>query len=139
MSLFAHLPAASQKALDQPAASKLARAIRWVTGNHLALLEAPPLPVECRAYLVSEDTARVYLVNYGVAKDGKVTDLQNISVSLALPKGRSLAAVTAYSTHPPRQQDVSFQHAHKTDGLTATLTVPHLHIWVVLDLALQAE
>jgi len=139
LSLFPHLPVASQTALNQPAASKLAEAIRWVTNNHLTLLQAPPLPVECRAYLVGEDAGRVYLVNYGVTKDGNVTDLENVSLTLALPKGRSIATVTAYSTQPPRQQEVSFQHTHKTDGLTATLTVPRLHIWAVLDLALQAE
>ena len=137
LKLFPRLPSYTRTALVQPAAKELAQAIRWAARDEMTLVQAPPQPLECRAYRVGGDRLRVYLVNYGVAKDGKVTDLDHVAVTLALPAGTSVAAATAYSNETPNGEKVDLKPASAGPQSAACLTVPRLHIWTVIDLRLK--
>jgi len=101
------------------------------------LVQAPPQPVECRAYRVGGDRLRVYLVNYGVAKDGKVTGLDHVAVTLALPAGTTAEGASAYSNETPNGEKVDLKAASAGPQSAACLTVSHLHIWTVIDLRLK--
>lgn len=137
LKLFPNLPSYTRTALAQPAAQKLAQAIHWAARDKMTLVQAPPQPVECRAYRVGDDRLRVYLVNYGVAKDGTVTDLDDVAVTLALPAGTTVEEATAYSNETPNGEKVDLKAASAGPQSAARLTVPHLRIWTVIDLRLN--
>ena len=134
--LFPNLPTHTRNAPVQPAARKLAQAIRWAAQDKMTLVQAPPQPVECRAYRVGGDRLRVYLVNYGVAKDGKVTDLDSVAVTLAIPAATTVKQATAYTNGTPNGEKVDVKAASAGPQSAASLTIPHLHIWTVIDLCL---
>jgi hypothetical protein len=139
LKLFPRLPPYTRTALAQPAAEKLAQAIRWAARDRMTLLQAPPSPVECRIYRVGTDRLRVYLVNYGVAKDGQVTDVDNVTVTLALPEGTAPTDASAYSNEAPQGEKINLQTVAAGRQTTARLTVPRVHIWTVIDLRLKSK
>jgi len=135
--LFRNLPSYTRAALAQPSALKLAQAIHWAARDKMTFVQAPPRPVECRAYRVGDDRLRLYLVNYGVAKDGTVTDLDDVAVTLALPAGATVERATAYSNETPNGEKVDLKAASAGPQSAACLTVRHLRIWTVIDLRLN--
>jgi hypothetical protein len=137
LKLFPNLPSYTRTALAQPAAQKLAQAIHWAASDKMTLVHAPPQRVECRAHRVGDDHLRVYLVNYGVGKDGTVTDLDNVAVTLALPAGTTVERAIAYSNEAPNGEKVDLKATSARSQSAACLTVPHLRIWTVIDLRLK--
>ncbi len=135
LKLFPGLPTYTRTALPQRAAPELARAVRQAAHGRLLVTSAPPPPVECRVYRAGKDRLRVYLVNYGVRKDGTVAGQRDVSVTLSLPARPTVASATAYTGDSAETQPVRLSPGAQPGE--AKLTLPELRIWSVVDVRLR--